>query len=231
MSGGGGGGAGGVFGGETGTLRLLNESLGGQAGWLLGFAVVALVALVVVSRLRRTDLRTGFVIAKVSGGPAWLMRTQDGGKTWKSVGTPRKVNKPWIATLSVISMPDEDTLIVGAQESLLRSKDNGQTWRYLSRPAPDTGSGGNPPAMIQLQDGRLCLCFGLRAPPYGIRARLSDDGGQSWGPEIALRDDGGNHDLGYPRAVQRPDGAIVTAYYFNERADGERFIGATIWRT
>ena len=25
-------------------------------------------------------------------------------------------------------------------------------------------------------------------------------------------------------------GAIVTAYYFNEQAEGERFIGATIWR-
>jgi len=113
---------------------------------------------------------------------------------------------------------------------LYRSEDNGQTWRYLSRPAPDTGRGGNPPAMIQLRDGRLCLCYGYRASPYGIRARLSYNGGQSWGPELVLRDDGGNHDLGYPRVVQRPDGAIVTAYYFNERADGERYIGATIWQ-
>jgi hypothetical protein len=30
--------------------------------------------------------------------------------------------------------------------------------------------------------------------------------------------------------VQRPDGAIVTAYYYNEQAEGERFIAATIWR-
>ena len=39
--GGGGGGAAGVFGGDTGPLRLLDASLGGQAGWLLGFAIVA----------------------------------------------------------------------------------------------------------------------------------------------------------------------------------------------
>jgi Neuraminidase (sialidase) len=63
-----------------------------------------------------------------------------------------------------------------------------------------------------------------------VCACLSDDGGQTWGPPIVLRDDGGNHDLGYPRVVQRRDGAIVTAYYFNEQAEGERFIGATIWR-
>src|SRR5262249_24457520 len=34
-----GGGGGGPFGGSTGPLRLLNESLGGQAGWLLGLAL------------------------------------------------------------------------------------------------------------------------------------------------------------------------------------------------
>ncbi len=60
---GGGGGAGGVFGGPTGLFRLLESGLGDQAGWLLGFALVAAVVLVVVSRLRRTDARTGYVIA------------------------------------------------------------------------------------------------------------------------------------------------------------------------
>jgi 4-amino-4-deoxy-L-arabinose transferase-like glycosyltransferase len=60
---GGGGGAGGTFGGASGPFRLLNEALGGQAGWLLGFAVVALIGLVVATRLRRSDARTGWVIA------------------------------------------------------------------------------------------------------------------------------------------------------------------------
>jgi hypothetical protein len=27
----------------------------------------------------------------------------------------------------------------------------------------------------------------------------------------------------------RPDGKVVTVYYFNDRKDSERFIGATIW--
>ncbi len=58
-----GGGGGGPFGGDTGVLRLLNESLGGQAGWLLGFALVAGVTLVVSSRLRRSDPVTGWVLA------------------------------------------------------------------------------------------------------------------------------------------------------------------------
>ncbi len=54
-----GGGAGGVFGGSTGPLRLLNEALGGQAGWFLGFAAVAALALAVLTRLRRTDAAHG----------------------------------------------------------------------------------------------------------------------------------------------------------------------------
>jgi 4-amino-4-deoxy-L-arabinose transferase-like glycosyltransferase len=61
--GGGGGGASALFGGDTGVLRLLNDALGGQGGWLLGFAVASGLALVVGSRLRRADARTGWIVA------------------------------------------------------------------------------------------------------------------------------------------------------------------------
>jgi 4-amino-4-deoxy-L-arabinose transferase-like glycosyltransferase len=61
--GGGPGGGGGAFGGDPGFLRLLNESLGGQAGWLLGFAFVAGIGVLVSTRLRRDDPRTGWLIA------------------------------------------------------------------------------------------------------------------------------------------------------------------------
>ncbi|MDA0168159.1 glycosyltransferase family 39 protein [Solirubrobacter taibaiensis] len=58
-----GGGGGGVFGGEAGPARLLNAALGGQAGWLIGFALVAGLGLLLTSRLRRDDARTGYLIA------------------------------------------------------------------------------------------------------------------------------------------------------------------------
>ncbi|MDQ6804595.1 MAG: glycosyltransferase family 39 protein, partial [Actinomycetota bacterium] len=61
--GGGGGGGGGMFGSAKGPFRLLNSALGDQAGWLLGFAIVAGVALLVSSRLRRRDANTGWLIA------------------------------------------------------------------------------------------------------------------------------------------------------------------------
>ncbi|MBJ7471939.1 MAG: glycosyltransferase family 39 protein, partial [Solirubrobacteraceae bacterium] len=62
-TGGGPGGAGGsMFGGDTGILRLLNESLGSQGGWLLGLAAGSIAVLLVATRLRRHDPRTGFLI-------------------------------------------------------------------------------------------------------------------------------------------------------------------------
>jgi 4-amino-4-deoxy-L-arabinose transferase-like glycosyltransferase len=59
----GGAGAGNVFGGTTGPLRLLNSALGGQAGWLLGFALVSGLGILVASRLRRADARSGWLLA------------------------------------------------------------------------------------------------------------------------------------------------------------------------
>jgi 4-amino-4-deoxy-L-arabinose transferase-like glycosyltransferase len=53
----------GPFGGASGPLRLLDQSLGGQAGWLLGFALVAGIGIAVATRLRRADPRTGWLIA------------------------------------------------------------------------------------------------------------------------------------------------------------------------
>jgi 4-amino-4-deoxy-L-arabinose transferase-like glycosyltransferase len=52
-----------VFGGDTGLTRLVDSSLGGQAGWLIGIALVGAVGLAVATRLRRSDPRTGIVIA------------------------------------------------------------------------------------------------------------------------------------------------------------------------
>lgn len=52
-----------LFGGSTGPLRLLNEALGGQAGWLLGFALLSAVAILLTCRLRRADPRSGWLLA------------------------------------------------------------------------------------------------------------------------------------------------------------------------
>jgi len=109
-----------------------------------------------------------------------------------------------------------------------RSTDDGKTWKVDDAPVADTGE-GNPPSLIRLADGRLSLSYGYRAKPFQMRARLSSDGGHSWGRELILHDNGGGRDFGYPVSVQRPDGKIVTIYYFHDEPKSDRYIAATIW--
>jgi len=80
-----------------------------------------------------------------------------------------------------------------------------------------------------LKSGAIALTYGWRHSPYGIRAIVSKDDGQTWGKEMVLRCDGASWDLGYPRTVQRADGKCVTVYYYHHPDQKERFIGATIW--
>ncbi|HEY4428360.1 MAG TPA: glycosyltransferase family 39 protein [Solirubrobacteraceae bacterium] len=57
---------GGGFGSSPGPFRLLGSALGGQVGWLLGFALVSGVGMLAATRLRRSDPRSGWLI--VVGG-------------------------------------------------------------------------------------------------------------------------------------------------------------------
>jgi len=120
------------------------------------------------------------------------------------------------------------------------STDNGLSWHFLSQVA-DTGySNGNPPSLARLSDDRIVVTYGLRGictkyryrqHPQGIRARVSDDGGKTWQREIILRDDAATWDIGYTRTVQRPDGKLVTMYYYTTAERPEQHIAATIWKT
>lgn len=113
--------------------------------------------------------------------------------------------------------------------SSYRSFDEGSSWTIGSPVIEDVGL-SNPPSLLRLQDGRLCVTYAKRTSPYGIYARLSGDDGASWSDERVLRQDGGHWDLGYTRSYQLPNGEIVTIYYFCRDKKSERTIEATIWR-
>jgi hypothetical protein len=187
---------------------------------------------------------TAFVAGtKDSGGEGQplCVRTTDGGKTWALIG--------WIGQqppqgYGYAIMPSTVLLKSGAYLSMIRrggvfdgrkrwwleahlSPDEGQSWYRLDEPTIDNA--GNPASMIRLKDGRIALTYGWRRPPYGIRARLSDDEGQTWGEEAILRHDGASWDLGYPRTVQRADGQCVTVYYYHHPDQPERYIACTLW--
>jgi len=168
-------------------------------------------------------------------GRVICIRTTDGGLTWHFVAhigpepmgyaiMPSTVRLSATDLLTTVRCREGDASWIDAYVS----HDNAATWEYLNRPEPDCGE-GNPPALIRLRDGRLCLTYGVRKPPFSMVARLSGDDGRTWGDPIVLRDDGGGRDIGYPRSVQRPDGKVVTVYYFTPQTDPDRSIQATIW--
>lgn len=169
-------------------------------------------------------------------GRPFVAQSSDGGRDWKFVSWIAPEPKGFAIMPAAVRLSESKILVVvRRREGPLRwlnahvSLDNGSTWQQIDDPADDLGE-GNPPSLIQLQDGRLCLTYGFRAAPFRVAARLSNDEGKSWSDEIVLRDDGANRDQGYTRTVQRPDGKIVTVYYFNDEKSGpERYIAATIW--
>ena len=115
---------------------------------------------------------------------------------------------------------------------MFASDDGGRTWSFLSR----VNDWGAPGDIVRMADGRIACVYGYRLPPFGIRARLSEDEGETWGPELVLRDDGGSWDLGYPRVIERTPGELFAMYYMNTRDDpiqlngGVRHIAWTSFR-
>lgn len=168
-------------------------------------------------------------------GRPFCARTTDGGRTWDYVSWITDEPKGYAIMPATVRLGENELLTAvrrheGAKNWIetCRSVDGANSWRPDGVPAPDTGE-GNPASLIRLADGRVCLTYGHRAAPYGIRARLSRDGGRTWGEEIVLRGDGGGRDLGYPRSAQRRDGKVVTVYYFQDEPRGDRYVAATIW--
>jgi hypothetical protein len=95
------------------------------------------------------------------------------------------------------------------------SDDGGETWGFLSR----VNDFGSPGSLVVKKDGRFVMVYGYRLMPSGMRCRVSEDEGKTWGPELIIRDDGGSWDLGYGDAWEMPDGKIGVIYYFNSKND------------
>lgn len=177
--------------------------------------------------------------AKSNGreGRPMCIRTTDGGKTWEFQSYIGEEPEGFSIMPASVKLGEKELYVAVRRREAdrryiagYRSLDNGKTWIQEADPVEDCGE-GNPPALIKMADGRLCLVYGYRAVPFSIRARLSEDGGRTWSGDHVLREDGAGRDIGYPRVVQRPDGKIVAIYYFTDSVTGpERYIAATVWQ-
>ena len=117
-------------------------------------------------------------------GRPFCARTTDGGATWKFVSWIGPEPEEGFAIMpSTVRLSDNELYTVvrrrmGPKRWLIAylSDDNGATWRPMPDPV-DTLGEGNPPSLIKLQDGRLCLSYGYRAKPFSICAQISGDRG------------------------------------------------------
>ena len=188
---------------------------------------------------------TAFVAASKEGtdseGQPLCIRTDDGGLTWKLVGwigpqppldygygiMPATVR---IGETGYLSMIRRGGVFDGRKRWWVEpylSHDDGSSWYLLNGPVIENS--GNPATLTRLKCGSIAMAYGWRRSPYGLRARISSDDGQTWSREKSLRHDGTSWDIGYPRTVQRPDGKCVTVYYYHNTDAPERFMACTIW--
>ena len=163
-----------------------------------------------------------------------LYESFDGGKSWTYVSTVplddidirKNSYEPHITELA------DGTLLaavrLGEKEDFtiytVRSTDGGKTW---SAPAM-TGICGSPPHLLPLRDGSLMLSYSRRLDPCGSRARISTDGGLTWGEEYELSEAPTN-DHGYAATVELSDGSFVTVYYEIYGDDTKTSILYTKW--
>jgi len=124
-----------------------------------------------------------------------------------------------------------DKSILESTIDAYHSEDGGNSWRFRST-IKKIATNSNPPATIQLADGRLCTIYGDRDAQI-MAGKYSTDGGKTWGEEFTLRDNYKSTDdwadMGYPRLVQRPDGQLVALYYWATDQHPQQYIAATIW--
>ena len=125
---------------------------------------------------------------------------------------------PWITTIRA----EPHGHIVQA-----RSVDAGRHWTVPRQ----LKIRGFPQHILPLSDGRLLMAYGYRYQPFGVRGRVSRNGGKSWdaGGELVFRYGAANGDLGYPVSIEFDGGQVLTVYYYVE-PNGDCFIEGAFHR-
>ncbi|MFN8444848.1 MAG: sialidase family protein [Caldilineaceae bacterium] len=168
---------------------------------------------------------------KVGKSAAFVAISEDGGDTWnqtREIARDPAVNfyEPVLARLANGRLLCHLRSSEEGGEYLYQvtSDDQGLTWSKPWR----TPIWGYPADIVQLPDGRVLSVYGYRRPPFGIRACLSHDNGDSWeiADELIIRDNLPNRNLGYPEAIVLEDGSLFVVYW-GEEPDGVTTIQGT----
>ena len=146
-----------------------------------------------------------------------MVRSRDGGKTWKIVRIA-DASKFGVNETELVSF--SSGRIVALMRSggdwricTTSSDDGGVTWQPVER----TPMRGLPIRALRLNSGNMLCVYAYRETPGGVRACISYDQGQTWDidNEIILRNDAiPTHWISPagPLTVQLKDGSIFSAY-------------------
>jgi sialidase-1 len=159
-----------------------------------------------------------------------LLVSDDKGLTWSYSGLVASDDNASFNEASIYETPKGDlvaflrTANMDDQACIARSKDGGKTFRWEKM-----GFQGHPLNALRLPDERVLLTYGYRHKPYGIRARIlnAECTDYATAPEMILREDGGNSDIGYTWPVLLDEKRVLIVYYFNKE-NGTRHIAGTI---
>ena len=168
----------------------------------------------------------------------FILRSGDAGQNWSMIRmadgaqspSPRGFNEIYPVVWSDGRIFAMLRTAAGGRSFAVSSPDGGLTWS-APRPTPIYAKHPNP---TELADGTLVCSYQRRtAPPFGVRARFTADGGITWSDERILRDDIRIADgLVQPTTVEMSDGTlftIFTAYRVTDGGSRQSFIGGTRW--
>ncbi len=183
------------------------------------------------------ELSTGDIILALGShehdplAASFVVRSTDRGRSWQKPVEAARIPGLVFSEPSVAATPSGKLLLMSREDVTghsyqSESSDGGRTW-LPPKPLPFWGY---PTHCIRLSDGRMLIVYGRRKAPFGIRAAVSEDEGQSWSEEIIIRDDMADSseglNMGYPSVIEYTPGKLFTAYY-GEDADGVTCIHGT----
>ncbi|MGZ4961029.1 MAG: sialidase family protein [Limisphaerales bacterium] len=160
-----------------------------------------------------------------------LMVSGDKGKTWAYSCPVAADPKITFSETSIYETPKGDLVAfirtAGYDDHtvIARSTDHGKSFGKWQ----DAGFQGHPHYALRLPDDRVLLIYGYRHAPFGVRARVLDAECTDWsGPEIILRDDGKQGDLGYPWATMISKDRALVVYYIHSPEDISHIAGTLV---
>lgn len=176
---------------------------------------------------------------RLQRGNIYAFESRDGGASWEKlchVEFPEGMEESDIHEPYAIELPD-GTVLGALRVSTSKLPDRHSVATTFSYDGGRSFSKpqllelcGTPPHMLLHSSGAVVLTYGRRKAPFGQRARISRDGGKTWGEELVISREAPDWDLGYPSSVELPDGTILTVYYQKFPGDGHTSIFYTKWR-